>query len=887
MRVLLLQTSTWIPAFGGAPKANRALLEGLAELGHRTTAIVPATAPHGSTGRKAFLRLLEEEGVEPTARDEHGVVFEHRGVEVRAVFAPSQLHREAERWIARERPDRVLVSSEDPAQVLLDAALAQRPERVVYIAHTTLNLPFGPDGFLDSRMRRDKLRRVAGVITVSDYLRRYLRRWGGLEATVLRFPVYGEGPFADYGDFERGAVTLVNPCGVKGIDIFCPLAEAFPEAPFLAIPTWGTNAADQARLEALPNVEILPPFTDVEQLFARTRILLVPSLWGEAFGQICIEAMLHGLPVVASDVGGLPEAKLGVEPILPVRPIERYRDQLDERRLPIPVIPEQDLEPWRDSLGELLHDRETYERLSRASRQAAHRFVEGLGVEPFADFLAALEPRSGGAAVALAEEPASGERPGSRQQRAQQRLRQRRHRRKREPGEKAMRILLVHPLDYLYLWGGAHKCDRALLRELAAAGYPCRLVALAGIAAHQKDTTALDRDEVVRRLRAQGVEIHRVGDDGIVASDQGVELFLTRGRRELESALIPQCRDFDPTWVVISEDAERKLVRQAIGHGYRNVVYIVHSPVTLPFGRDAALIDERQTEVMKHIAGAIVVSDYVGEEVRRHLPGIEPKTLHFPVYGSSPFPHLGRFDNEFVTMINPSAIKGLSIFVELARHVPEQRFAAVVTWAASSDERQALEAMENVHLLPPEDDIDRLFARCRILLVPSLWGEAFGLVVVEAMLRGVPVFASAHGGLLESKLGVDYNLPVRPIERYRPNPIGAPIPIVPPQDVTPWVEALRKVLGDRQHYEELSARSRAAALDFVGRLTHQPFVDYFEQLEPAAPPPAALRLDQPGKLRQAELSPAARALLARRLIEKKRRQAAAADADDAGDGQDG
>ena len=37
----------------------------------------------------------------------------------------------------------------------------------------------------------------------------------------------------------------------------------------------------------------------------------MPSLW-QAFGRIVVEAM-HGIPVIASDAGGLAEAKLGVD----------------------------------------------------------------------------------------------------------------------------------------------------------------------------------------------------------------------------------------------------------------------------------------------------------------------------------------------------------------------------------------------------------------------------------------------------------------------------------------------------------------------------------------------------------------------------------------------
>ena len=43
-----------------------------------------------------------------------------------------------------------------------------------------------------------------------------------------------------------------------------------------------------------------------------------------------------------------------------------------------------------------------------------------------------------------------------------------------------------------------------------------------------------------------------------------------------------------------------------------------------------------------------------------------------------PYPELGRFENEFVTMVNPCAVKGLAIFLALAERMPGVKFAAVV-----------------------------------------------------------------------------------------------------------------------------------------------------------------------------------------------------------------
>lgn len=48
-------------------------------------------------------------------------------------------------------------------------------------------------------------------------------------------------------------------------------------------------------------------FTDPEIVYRQTDVLIAPSLWREALGNIVFEAYLHGLPTIVSDRGGLPE----------------------------------------------------------------------------------------------------------------------------------------------------------------------------------------------------------------------------------------------------------------------------------------------------------------------------------------------------------------------------------------------------------------------------------------------------------------------------------------------------------------------------------------------------------------------------------------------------
>ncbi|MCU1275259.1 MAG: Thioesterase, partial [Bryobacterales bacterium] len=382
MRILLAQNSRYYPAHGGGDKSNRLLMEALAARGHECT-VVARISKFGDREEKLFLSELAARGV-PNHLDEPGVVkFSRNGVTVLTVTNHPSLRAYFAKQIQAFSPEVIVASTDDPTQLLLEPALRAENARVIYLARATLALPFGPDCAFPSAAKTEMLNRADLVVGVSQYVADYIRRWSGIEAVHVPISLLDPGPYEPLGRFENEFVTMVNPCAVKGISIFLALAQRMPHVRFAAVPMWGTNEADRRSLEQHPNISILPAVDDIKTILARSRVLLVPSLWAEARSRIVVEAMLHGVPVVASGIGGIPEAKLGVDYLVRVRPIENYREGVDDQMVPVAEVPEQDIEPWHNALNRLLSEPHHYEQLSRASREAALEYAAHLSVEPF------------------------------------------------------------------------------------------------------------------------------------------------------------------------------------------------------------------------------------------------------------------------------------------------------------------------------------------------------------------------------------------------------------------------------------------------------------------------------------------------------------------------
>jgi glycosyltransferase involved in cell wall biosynthesis len=98
----------------------------------------------------------------------------------------------------------------------------------------------------------------------------------------------------------------------------------------------------------------------------------------------------------------------------------------------------------------------------------------------------------------------------------------------------------------------------------------------------------------------------------------------------------------------------------------------------------------------------------------------------------------GPFRGDAITLVNANQNKGIHVFLELAKRMPDRKFLGVLPYYG---ELQVPMAPHNVEWVPFNDDIRTVLRRTRILLFPSFY-ESFGRIAVEAMINGIPVLYS-------------------------------------------------------------------------------------------------------------------------------------------------
>ncbi len=191
---------------------------------------------------------------------------------------------------------------------------------------------------------------------------------------------------------------------------------------------------------------------------------------------------------------------------------------------------------------------------------------------------------------------------------------------------------------------------------------------------------------------------------------------------------------------------------------------------------------------MRKATLVVANSEYMATRARKVF-GIEPVVVYpqIDVRALSAVDMPPVQERPYVMMVGHEEVKGASTFREIARALPEHEFMLV----GRTFEDVTREG--NLTLRGFADDPVEIYRQAKLVLMPSLWDEGFGMVSVEAAALGIPCIVSSRGGLPET-VPLD-DCVVRNFRR--------------PSE---WVDGIRRVLADYERFSR-AAREHAAKFD--------------------------------------------------------------------------
>ncbi|MDG4882484.1 glycosyltransferase [Mesorhizobium sp. WSM4884] len=331
MNVLFAGGTGYMPQFsGGVQSSTHHLVEQLREHGHEAS-VLAALFGDGIFGFKARakMKLLRQRAVIDT----------FPGYPVVRAWFPWEAAGFA---VKKLKPDVAVVQCHNSVPIGKELQALGVP-LVVYLRNVEFHELAG-----DLRDLRS-----ARYIANSEFTARAYKAEFGIDSTVIPpsiNPAFYSTPTT--GEF----VTMINPYNEKGFELAVRIAGECPEIPFLFVESWMLDDKHRAEIERtiapLGNAILESRTSDMKTVYGRTKILLAPSKWEEAWGRVASEAHCSGIPVVGSRRGGLPEA-IGVGGVV-----------LDY---------DAPLADWVATVRRLWNDKAEYDRLSAAARLFSER----------------------------------------------------------------------------------------------------------------------------------------------------------------------------------------------------------------------------------------------------------------------------------------------------------------------------------------------------------------------------------------------------------------------------------------------------------------------------------------------------------------------------------
>lgn len=215
---------------------------------------------------------------------------------------------------------------------------------------------------------KDLFLAIDAVVVPSDFSKNHYKNKIDLACTVIPCLMKPEMVLANSPPEDRRYVTFINPQPHKGVFLFTQIARILaklrPEIPLLVIEGrggasfLGSTGIDMSEVR---NISIMPNTPHPIDYYDKSRIVLMPSLCEETFGRVAAEAMMGGIPVLASNRGSLPEICGDAGLVLDVP--EKYTP---ESRI---TVTEKDANPWVEAIIRLWDDEKYYAATAEKSRE--------------------------------------------------------------------------------------------------------------------------------------------------------------------------------------------------------------------------------------------------------------------------------------------------------------------------------------------------------------------------------------------------------------------------------------------------------------------------------------------------------------------------------------
>ncbi len=357
----------------GAAKSVRTILEGLAARGHEVVSVTAACfdrPEHINEGDMLTSLGFEKIGKHWQCRDSgvNHIAFEGGASNVGKLNHSQMAHvaRDVLDELEQIEPAVMLSYGGTSAELAVRAHMARRDTPVVfYLANPN---------YKDRECFED----VDLVMCDTDATSRHYRNSLALGSVVIGKFVH---PVETVASETSRYVTFVNPTYEKGATLFYRIAEMMtehrPETRFQVIESRRTLQSIQKETDLpfnrLANIRLAGPQRDMARVYARTKVLLIPSLWHESGPRVALEALSLGIPIVASDHIGVCDIVAGAGRLIKV-PVKLR----DTNRL---IPPARIALPWVAAIEDLMYDGTAYQKASDEALLCWQKFqdLDGIG----------------------------------------------------------------------------------------------------------------------------------------------------------------------------------------------------------------------------------------------------------------------------------------------------------------------------------------------------------------------------------------------------------------------------------------------------------------------------------------------------------------------------